>query len=135
MGARFVLLMLFNIAAVFLCVVATLQIYAPMSRASQALGVVLMVLTTLPIVWIMWVSPHPESTVVGIVLLNAPLWAYCIEWLLQRFVDRRSSNGGRSGIEATPGATACPGQIARRQESTTPGPGDRNRLTSGPAAW
>ncbi|WP_075096631.1 hypothetical protein [Planctomyces sp. SH-PL14] len=92
MGARFVLLMLFNIAAVFLCVVATLQIYDPMSRVSQALGVVLMVLTTLPIGWIMWVSPHPESTVGGIVLLNAPLWAYCIEWLLQRFVDRRKGD-------------------------------------------
>lgn len=93
MGARFVLLMLFNIAAVFVCVVVTLQIYDPMSPVSQALGVVVMVLTTFPIGWIIYIRPQDEGTMIAIVLINALLWAYGIEWLLQRFVDRRKSSG------------------------------------------
>jgi len=95
MGGRFVLLVLFNIAAVFVCVVVTLRIYDPMSPVSQALGVVLIALTTIPIGWILWVSPQSEGTAIAIALLNALLWAYCIEWLLQRFVDRRK--GGDAG--------------------------------------
>ena len=89
---RLIALTFLNLLVVLLGVVIILHQYDPGSPVTRAVWILLIPFAALPIGWRLAVAGFPENSALGVVLLNAPCWALCVDWLLYRIVGRPKSH-------------------------------------------
>lgn len=78
---RIFLLTIVNLA---ICKWAALEFFPPDSLLQKSIYVALIPFVVLPAGWLLALLRIP---LVGVVLINAPCWAICVDWLLRRLID------------------------------------------------